>query len=153
MVICLTGNQPVLIFHRIPANTPSCVGFTRNWPEGMHVHFSTDPASHSGSQLERCLILSSPVPVWPCSSSSCRTPEDGQVDCYPASAELVLSAALAAVSYSSQVRVGLEQFKAFLLLYKSSPDAHTVCISFVWFTDKPCGWIQSGYKTKCSCDS
>lgn len=55
----LTGNQQVLIFHRIPARTASCTGLTWNRPEGMRVCFSTDPAIHSVSHLA-CSLCSVP---------------------------------------------------------------------------------------------
>lgn len=88
----LTGNQTALIFHSIPASTASCTGFTRNKPEGMHVRFSTDTASHWVGQ-PACPNLFSPVLAWP--GSSCRTPEDDSLKLFKPTmrkAELMLTA-------------------------------------------------------------
>ncbi|TKS76662.1 Plexin-A2 Semaphorin receptor OCT [Collichthys lucidus] len=51
----MRGNQPVLIFHRIPDQHYILYGgFTRNRPEAMNVRLSTDTASHSVDLSRTC---------------------------------------------------------------------------------------------------
>lgn len=63
----LTGNRPMLIFHRSPASAASCTGGSHGTGRKACMWASAliRRVAQSGSELVLCPVLSRPVPAWP----------------------------------------------------------------------------------------